>query len=244
MGNRSMEVREAAVKALGWDEPQIAVALVGGRRFREQCLARFLEQSGVEIRICAVENLREDLLRPDSGIDVAILDTGEHTCKDPGIRTILACIDDALPSLPIVVVSDREGLPAALDALNGGARAYFPSSLDPSILLEALRVVQKGGTFTPFEMLSGVSVHHKRRQRDAVSSSEMYGLTPSEHGVLELLKTGQSNKFIARELDIEESTVKVHVRRIMRKLNAANRTQVALVAQRMADADPRADVVD
>jgi DNA-binding NarL/FixJ family response regulator len=226
------------VKPVGLEEPQNTVALVGGRRFREQCLARFLEQSGVEIRICAVENLREDLLRPDSAIDLAILDTGEHTCRNLGIRTILACINDALPSLPIVVVSDREGWSAALDALNGGARAYFPSSLDPSILLEALRLVQKGGTFIPFEVLSSVPVHRKRRQHDAVSRTEIHGLTPSEQGVLELLKTGQSNKVIARELDIEESTVKVHVRRIMRKLNAANRTQVALVAQRMVDADP------
>lgn len=226
------------MKPVGLDEPQVTVALVGGRRFREQCLARFLEQSGVGIRICAVENLREDLLRPDNAIDVAILDTGEHTCRDPGIRTILACIDDALPSLPIIVVSDRDGWSAALDALNGGVRAYFPSTLDPSILLEALRLVQKGGTFIPFEVLSGVPVHRKRRQRDAVSRTEMHGLTPSEQGVLELLRTGQSNKVIARKLDIEESTVKVHVRRIMRKLNAANRTQVALVAQRMADADP------
>jgi DNA-binding NarL/FixJ family response regulator len=225
------------VKPVGLDEPQVTVALVGGRRFREQCLARFLEQDGVGIRICAVENLREDLLRPDSAIDLAILDTGQHTCRDPEIRTILACIDDALPSLPIVVVSDRDGWSAALDALHGGARAYFPSTLDPSILLEALRLVQKGGTFIPFEMLSSAPLHHKRRPRDAVSRTEMHGLTPSEHGVLELLRTGQSNKVIARELDIEESTVKVHVRRIMRKLNAANRTQVALVAQQMADAD-------
>ena len=225
------------MKSVGLDEPQITVALVGGRRFREQCLARFLEQSGVGIRSCAVESLREDLLRPDTAIDVAILDTGEHTCSDPGIKTILACLDDALPSLPVIVVSDRESWSAALDALKGGARAYFPSTLDPSILLEALRLVQKGGTFTPFEVLSGVPVHRKRRQRDGVGRTEMHGLTQSEWGVLELLKTGQSNKVIARELDIEESTVKVHVRRILRKLNATNRTQAALVAQRMADAD-------
>jgi DNA-binding NarL/FixJ family response regulator len=64
----------------------------------------------------------------------------------------------------------------------------------------------------------------------------MRGLTPSEQRVLELLKKGQPNKVIARELDIEETTVKVHVRRIMRKLNAANRTQAALVAQQMSGA--------
>jgi DNA-binding NarL/FixJ family response regulator len=64
----------------------------------------------------------------------------------------------------------------------------------------------------------------------------MRGLTPSEQRVLELLREGKPNKVIARELDIEETTVKVHVRRIMKKLNAANRTQAALVAQQMAGA--------
>lgn len=64
----------------------------------------------------------------------------------------------------------------------------------------------------------------------------MRGLTPSEQRVLELLRQGKPNKVIARELDIEETTVKVHVRRIMKKLHAANRTQAALVAQEMAGA--------
>jgi DNA-binding NarL/FixJ family response regulator len=184
-----------------------------------------------------MENLRENLLRQDRAIDVAIVDTDQQTCSEPGISTILACLEDVLPGVPIIVVSDREVWSAALDALHCGARAYFPSTLDPAILLTTLRLVQKGGTFIPLEVLSNVPVHRKRRQRDAVSRTEMHGLTPSEQSVLELLKTGQSNKVIARELDIEETTVKVHVRRIMRKLNAANRTQAALLAQRIHAAD-------
>ena len=69
----------------------------------------------------------------------------------------------------------------------------------------------------------------------ARSKMETRSLTPSEQRVLELLRDGKPNKVIARELDIEETTVKVHVRRILKKLNAANRTQAALVAQHMAD---------
>ena len=169
-------------------------------------------------------------------IDLVIIDTGDHSCSDPSIRTIFAYLSDVLPGVPAVVVSDREDWPAVFDALQQGVRAYFPSSLDPEILIETLRFVQKGGTFFPLNALINAPVHRNGPQGAGGRRTETCGLTPSEQRVLELLKKGQPNKVIARELDIEETTVKVHVRRIMRKLHAANRTQAALVAQQMTDA--------
>jgi DNA-binding NarL/FixJ family response regulator len=216
-------------------DTRITVALVGGRRFRELCLASFLVGSGLGLEICSVEDLRSGIRRSDIAADLAMIDTGEHTCNDPQIRTILEHLRSVMPGVPIVVVSDREDWSAVVDALDAGAQAYFPSSHDPEILFETLRFVAKGGTFIPLELLSNVSVHRKRQQSVAVRRPEMHDLTQRERGVLDLLKTGLSNKVIARELDIEEGTVKVHVRRIMRKLNAANRTQAALLAQRMPD---------
>ena len=207
-----------------------------GRTLRAQCLARFLELSGLGIRIIALENIRESLPGQIGAVDLAIIDTGEQTCRDPDIRTSFACLRDALPSVPVVVVSDREDWSAVIAALNLGARAYFPSSLDPDILIETLRFVQKGGTFIPIEVLISTPVHRKRPPGAEARRTEMRGLTPSEQRVLDLLKKGKPNKVIARELDIEETTVKVHVRRIMKKLHAANRTQAALAAQQMADA--------
>ena len=214
---------------------QITVALVGGRRFRERCLAMLLEGSGLRIQICSLEDLRNNIRRPEIAADLTIIDTGQHTCSDPQIRTIFECLRDVMPSVPIVVISDREDWSAVVDALDAGAQAYFPSSYDPEILFETLRLVEKGGTFIPLELLSNVSVHGKQPQRVVVRRPEIHGLTTREQDVLELLKTGLSNKVIARQLDIEEGTVKVHVRRIMRKLNAANRTQAALLAHQMSD---------
>jgi DNA-binding NarL/FixJ family response regulator len=210
---------------VGIEGTQFTVALVGGRRFRERCLARFLEMSGVRIKIGEVENLRASLVAQEEPIDLVVIDTGDHTCSDQSITAILACLSEVLPGVPVVVVSDREDWSAVLDALSHSVRAYFPSSLDPDILLETLRFVQRGGTFIPFDVLI------KRPQGAEAKRTEMRGLTPSEQRVLELLKKGKPNKVIARELDIEETTVKVHVRRIMKKLNAANRTQAALAAQ-------------
>jgi DNA-binding NarL/FixJ family response regulator len=219
--------------AVGVEGTQFTVALVGGRRLRELCLARFLEMSGMRIKIGEVENLRESLLSQDESIDLVVIDTGGHTCGERSIAAILACLREVLPGVPVVVVSDREDWAAAFDALCHAVRAYFPSSLDPEILLETLRFVQKGGTFIPLEMLINSPVHHRRSPGSGARRTELRGLTPSEQRVLELLREGKPNKVIARELEIEETTVKVHVRRILKKLHAANRTQAALVAQQM-----------
>jgi DNA-binding NarL/FixJ family response regulator len=219
--------------AVGGEETPTSVGLVGGRRLREQCLARFLELNGLRIRIGAVEDLTKNLVGPDGAIDVVVIDTGDHSCRDPTIAAIFAQLGDALSGIPVVVISDREDWPAVLDALTLGVRAYFPSSLDPDIFVETLRFVQKGGTFIPHEVLVKAS-HCERRQSAELRRVEFRGLTPSEQRVLELLRKGHANKVIARELNIGESTVKVHVRRIMRKLRANNRTQAALVAQQMA----------
>jgi DNA-binding NarL/FixJ family response regulator len=224
------------MSAVGSEGTQFTVALVGGRRFRELCLARFLEMSGVRIKIGEVENLRASLVAQEGMIDLVVIDTGDHTCSDRSIAPILACLSEVLPGVPVVVVSDREDWSAVFDALCHAVRAYFPSSLDPDILLETLRFVQRGGTFIPLDVLINGPMDRKRPHGTEARRIEKRGLTPSEQRVLELLRKGKPNKVIARELDIEETTVKVHVRRIMKKLNAANRTQAALVAQQMAGA--------
>jgi DNA-binding NarL/FixJ family response regulator len=234
-GKQSRRDAGGTMDTQGVEGSPFTVALVGGRRLRERCLARYLELSGVRIAIGAVENLRESLLSQKARIDLVVIDTGDHTCSNPIIASLMGCLQETLPEAPIVVVSNREDRLAVLDALRHSARAYFPSSLDPEILLETLRFVQRGGTFVPLEVLSDASVHPQRKDPDS-KRMETRSLTPSEQRVLGLLREGKPNKVIARELKIEETTVKVHVRRILKKLNAANRTQAALVAQHMADA--------
>jgi DNA-binding NarL/FixJ family response regulator len=221
---------------VGIEEPHFTVALVGGRRFRERCLARYLEDSGIRITTGAVANLRDSLAAQDGAIDLVVIDTGDHTCSDGSIAPILACVSEVLPGVPLVVVSDREDWAAVCDALCHAVRAYFPSSLDPEILVETLRFVQRGGTFIPLEVLINAPVHRNEPSGARARRTEVPRLTPSEQRVLDLLSEGKPNKAIARELDIQETTVKVHVRRIMKKLHAANRTQAALVAQQMAGA--------
>jgi DNA-binding NarL/FixJ family response regulator len=67
----------------------------------------------------------------------------------------------------------------------------------------------------------------------STESLKNVGLTTRQQQVLELLRRGESNKLIGRQLNLRESTVKVHLRQIMRKLGVANRTQAALSAERL-----------
>lgn len=218
----------------------ITVGLCARRSLRGQCLARFLELSGVAIRHVAAEDFGQGDGRvgPDAGIDVAIVDTGEWTCSDDGVKAVFTGLAETLPRVPIVVVSDREDSAAVFEALLLGARAYVPSSLDPEILLETLRFVHKGGTFIPLDVLINLIGQRRAGQVAEVKPTDAHGLTEGELRVLELLKRGEPNKVIARTLEIEEGTVKVHVRRILKKLHAANRTQAALAAQQLAGAAP------
>jgi DNA-binding NarL/FixJ family response regulator len=217
------------------NETRLTVALCARHALRDQCLARFLELSGVDVQIMPAEQVTNggELTVPDLSVDIAVIDTAEHGCGEPDITAIFARLSRTLPGIPIVVVSDREGRAAVLEALRLGARAYVPSNLDPDILFQTLQFVHKGGSFIPLDVLRDVLTQRGAARRATVES---HGLTEGELRVLELLRRGQPNKVIARALDIEEGTVKVHVRRILKKLHAANRTEAALVAQQMVHA--------
>lgn len=201
-------------------------------------MARFLELSDLDVQIMPIERVTSggESAERDSAIDIAVIDTAEHGCSEPQIKAIFTRLSNLLPGVPIVVVSDRVGRAAVLEALRLGARAYVPSSLEPDILFQTLRFVHKGGSFIPLDVLNDVLGQRAPAHRAALEVAGSHGLTDGELRVLELLRRGQPNKVIARALDIEEGTVKVHVRRILRKLNAANRTEAALLAQEMGRA--------
>ena len=190
---------------------RMTVLLCDERTLRRQCLAQVLELSGLCVRINTLDNggvESEALAAPGHAVDLAIIDAGEKPCSHPEVSQIFSDLQRVLPDTPIVVVSDREDLSAVVEAMQLGARAYFPSSLDPTILVETLRFVQNGGTFVPPSALMSEQEPRELAQSAEAKAMETLGITGRERRVLELLKKGHSNKAIARELDIEEGTVR------------------------------------
>jgi DNA-binding NarL/FixJ family response regulator len=139
-----------------------------------------------------------------------------------------------LPEASVVVLSDRDDVDEVNLALTHGARGYIPTSVECEIAVAALRLVITGGTFIPADAFRSTTAKPPDQpERKRQGRSDGLDLTPRELAVIDLLRKGKPNRLIAHELEMQESTVKVHVRNILKKLNATNRTQAAFVANRL-----------
>jgi DNA-binding NarL/FixJ family response regulator len=153
---------------------------------------------------------------------------------NPWVQSALELLRVRLPEASAVVLSDKEDAEEVDRALSHGARGYIPTSVECEVAVAALRFISAGGTFVPANTLRSTAA--KPDDRPDGERQGRYGrmhLTPRELSVIDLLREGKPNKLIARQLDMQENTVKVHVRNILRKFNAANRTHAALLANRL-----------
>jgi DNA-binding NarL/FixJ family response regulator len=137
-----------------------------------------------------------------------------------GIDTMIA-IQKEFPSARIVMLTTFDGDVEIQRALQAGARGYMLKSMPPSDLLKVIRQVHAGKKHVPAEVASYLAEH---------LSDE--SLTAREIDVLRHLAGGNRNRDIAEQLFISEETVKVHVKHIMEKLGASDRTQAVAIALR------------
>jgi DNA-binding NarL/FixJ family response regulator len=106
-----------------------------------------------------------------------------------------------------------------------GAAGYLPKTLPARSLVNAIRFMGAGETYLPLDL---------HRPSQGHTGAAPAGLSPRERQVLAGLCAGQANKEIARDLDLREPTIKLHVKLICRKLGAKNRTQAAMIARERA----------
>jgi DNA-binding NarL/FixJ family response regulator len=135
-----------------------------------------------------------------------------------------------------VVVSDADNPDAMMEALSAGVRGYVPTTnTSLQVVIEVMHLVRAGGIFAPVTL----SLTQQASARPpAPTQTPANCFTPRQAAVLEHLKRGSANKVIAHELSMSEGTVKVHVRNIMKKLRATNRTQAVTRAYNLAAGNP------
>jgi DNA-binding NarL/FixJ family response regulator len=145
----------------------------------------------------------------------------------------IATLREAFSSTQLVVLSDASSLDPAVvkDILMKGASGFIlTSQTGLQMMLSALGLVASGGTFVPKDFLffEGNQDHSATARQPRKAGQ----LTARELEVLELVKLGKPNKLIAYQLNLSESTVKVHIRNTMRKMGSTNRTHVAMNADK------------
>ena len=137
--------------------------------------------------------------------------------------------------VPIIVIGDSEDPDLIIHALENGVRGYIPTNLPLSIAVQALRLVTEGGIFVPASSL--IAAHHQPVGKSQSTVAELEMFTARQAAVVRALCRGKANKVIAYELNMCESTVKVHVRNIMKKLKAKNRTEVAVMFKSLGNSE-------
>jgi DNA-binding NarL/FixJ family response regulator len=163
----------------------------------------------------------------------------------PWVQSALELLRVRLPEASTVVLADSDEVAEVNRALTHGVRGYIPTSVEWEVAVAALGLISAGGTFVPADALRSTTAKlDDQPEGERQRRSDGRELTPRELSVIDLLREGKPNKLIARRLDMQESTVKVHVRNSLKKLNAANRTHAAFVVNRLLGQDAEAVALD
>jgi two-component system nitrate/nitrite response regulator NarL len=184
-------------------------------------LVLFLENEG-DIATSAVGTLEQavDCIKVDERYDLILLDYNMPGMNGlEGLRRAIALGDGQR----VALISGEATKQIAEDALQAGAAGFVPKSLPAKSLISAVKFMAMGEQFVPIDFMTAVD--------NTPSNPLVEKLTERELQVLKGLTEGKSNKEIARDLDIQEPTVKLHMKTLYRKVGAANRTQAALFAR-------------
>jgi len=183
-----------------------------------ETIASFLVNSDGITAVDTAATLDEALeaVRGEFVFDLILLDYNM-----PGMNGLagLARMKEAAGKVPVSILSGTASPAVAQAAIEAGAMGFVPKTLGSKSMVSAVKFMAMGEVYAPFEFM-------QKAQEKTVAN-----LTERETAVLQGLCEGKSNKEIARDLDLQEVTIKLHVKTLSRKLEARNRTHAAMVAK-------------
>jgi DNA-binding NarL/FixJ family response regulator len=201
---------------------QIAIAVIDEHSFTRECITKSLRERSSLLDIAAFAAC-DDCLRSSCKYDLILYHSHESVATRINSQPVVN-IKNLLEIAPVIVLCDVDSVESILAAFESGARGYIPTaSTALELAVEIIHLVKAGGTFVPPSILCARAISREGATTGAITAQQF---TPRQSAVLERLKLGKTNKIIAHELKMSESTVKVHIRNIMKRLRATNRTEV------------------
>jgi DNA-binding NarL/FixJ family response regulator len=218
-------------KLAGANLGPLTIGLIDFYRLTKECLTTVFDDLHPEMVTFSFTTVKDCIAAARSDLDLILYYLHGGDASEATIMQAVTAVCQAFPAIPVIVFSDAdctEQSKIMRSTLKCGARGFVPTQTSTlSITLAAIRLVQAGGTFVPVDLLLAPRTDRVPAQQDR--------LTSRQGAVLSHLLQGKANKIIAYELGMSESTVKVHVRNIMHKMGATNRTQAVYNARRLAN---------
>ncbi|WP_375691802.1 response regulator transcription factor [Pseudooceanicola sp. LIPI14-2-Ac024] len=177
-------------------------------------------EPGIEAESAPDLATAERMIAAGHGYDLVLLDfTMPGMNGLDGLRSVM----DLDGAHRVAIISGTASREVAEAALAAGAAGFLPKTLSAKSLINAIRFMAMGEQYAPLDFMRAEEEDESHPLAEILSQRELQ--------VLEGLTQGKSNKEIARDLDIREPTVKLHVKTLYRKIGAANRTQAAMIAK-------------
>ncbi|MGL4961624.1 MAG: LuxR C-terminal-related transcriptional regulator [Inquilinus sp.] len=208
------------------------ISIIDPRTLGRDILTRALQAVDGTFRIRAYAGVEEWLQGEDIEHETSaiLLGIGAAGADDPDVVDQLQRLARTYAHIPTVVMGDIEDPLHIVKVLGYGARGYIPTSVNLNVVVGAISLARAGGLFVPASSLTAF-----QPTNEAAVTSPLRGLLSARQAaVADAISRGKPNKIIAYELNLCESTVKVHIRGIMKKLQARNRTEVAFKMHNLA----------
>jgi DNA-binding NarL/FixJ family response regulator len=205
------------------------IAWVDSYRLTRECIMKAFVELYPQLGMFPFASIQDCIDGECGYLDLIIY----HSHKlDAACLESVTMLRQAYGTVPLIVLSDDDDaqqIKTIPDTLKSGAHGFISTrTTDIPMALAAMRFVKAGGTFAPLDLLMTKRPAATNDRPEAAPNQ----LTPRQTEVLSKVQQGKANKVIAYELGMSESTVKVHVRNIMRKIGATNRTQAVFKAQK------------
>jgi DNA-binding NarL/FixJ family response regulator len=215
----------AAGSRVGAERASRTLLLIDKRIRDRECLARSIAARRADMNVLALGSLEEwtrhrDLHPPLAAV---LLNIGGSSLTTSSVASEVRNLTSELGATPVVAMADSDDLREIYQALDCGVRGYIPSTLGIAVCMEAISLALAGGIFVP---ANSVLAAGQKLATSTATVRQPSIFTTRQAEVVEALRYGKANKIIAYELKMQQSTVKVHIRNVMRKLKATNRTEV------------------
>lgn len=206
----------------------VEVLLIDANKLFREGLKRLLDNSPFTISAEA-DNLVEGKAVLETGLrpKLALV---EFDANSDDISDLQA-MRDAFPDVKLVVLAaSTRNIHNLARCFEAGADAYLLKNISPDALKQSLKLVLLGEKVFPTRLAALLVSGQVDAHRPATASADLEGLSERELQILRCLLNGHPNKVIAKKLNITEATVKVHLKGVLKKIHAANRTQAAIWA--------------
>jgi DNA-binding NarL/FixJ family response regulator len=234
-GHESSAFQEAPTGNSGAQLPMktdLYVAIVDHRPLIRDCLGHSLLALEPGLRLTYLSSIDEfdETWIEQEGTPSILLLNMSSLGRIELVASHVSHVEGLAPDTKVIVLSETERIEDILQVFECGVSGYIPPSIGLEVAMRALHLVAAGGVYVPASVLSAQrDLANRQTSAAEVQDPSRNEFTSKQLAVIEALCRGKSNKIIAYDLNMCESTVKVHVRKVMKTLGARSRTEAAYI---------------